>query len=808
MSQQAARGSASALALLAAAQPQPDSDYINLHISRLPVDGGAPERLVRFAEFQESWVNRVCWSADGRQVAVTASGNVLSIADVATEKALGDVPFLVAPRSVYGLCAVGPSSFAVGAGLGIAMYDPRAGNCRQMLPTDTKAHEDTIVDLTASVDGQLLATCSLDKSIKLWDVRHAECLVNASLSSVPTSVEFDSTGTRLLVNCEAGIVRVLDLEAIAAYASPSIPQPAVERFTSVCCTGAANKWYSKRASWCCRESLIVAGSDSGHAFVWDAATGAEVGRVGRSATTSGDWVATLDEPVVCALPVHRPGAVLPDLIVASDQATSFWKSDRAPYRPSEPSGEDEAIRHESTGGSSSTSDAPAPSEHPAPWWCLNGQGACSSEPTIVDDWPLASSSVPDAVIDEEDDDNQWRAVGDDVEAWQCAFEIGYARIQAFSCMTCAEAAATERGVDVADDSVAAVLCSQCARLCHSGHRLVELGVKSNVRCDCGNSRFPARQSCNLRPDKPPSNVHNRYNHNYLDRWCYCDAPQGTVPMVQCILCEDWFHDACVDAAVDISTAPHVDMDYICEGCCDSHVSYLDDYPDDRDTTITPHDAERPGHQVGEGATAEPADAANDRPSIGLVVAHGRYVRRDISERLLPRDLVLWNSAPHRRVVHADPVEEALVRAAATQPGESGGAGAPVDSPQPPGAASPDHAPGSSGASRHAPPTRDEPVEATHGSSVASQPAPARREEPALAAGPPPIGGSEHAEGSVLTDDQIVALPEAEFKTEIKAMVMQGHGPRAQQLVMRRLVAAAAKNAEQARRRVITAQDMK
>lgn len=55
--------------------------------------------------------------------------------------------------------------------------------------------------------------------------------------------------------------------------------------------------------------------------------------------------------------------------------------------------------------------------------------------------------------------------------------------------------------------------------------------------------------CRLEPNKRPANERNTYNHNYQGLYCICDRPfpdseddsDEDDEMVQCILCEDWFH---------------------------------------------------------------------------------------------------------------------------------------------------------------------------------------------------------------------------------------------------------------------------
>lgn len=55
------------------------------------------------------------------------------------------------------------------------------------------------------------------------------------------------------------------------------------------------------------------------------------------------------------------------------------------------------------------------------------------------------------------------------------------------------------------------------------------------------------QNANLFPDKTKVNSGNKYNDNFFGFYCFCKRPypdpEDEVPgeMIQCIVCEDWFH---------------------------------------------------------------------------------------------------------------------------------------------------------------------------------------------------------------------------------------------------------------------------
>lgn len=122
--------------------------------------------------------------------------------------------------------------------------------------------------------------------------------------------------------------------------------------------------------------------------------------------------------------------------------------------------------------------------------------------------------------------------GDDGD--ECTYLKGYLKRQAiFSCLTC-----TPEGN--------AGVCTACSLSCHEGHEVVELWTKRNFRCDCGNSKF-GNFICKLQASKDIENVENSYNHNFKGTYCTCNRPypdpdaEEEEEMVQCCICEDWYH---------------------------------------------------------------------------------------------------------------------------------------------------------------------------------------------------------------------------------------------------------------------------
>ncbi|KAI3453820.1 hypothetical protein Pfo_010483 [Paulownia fortunei] len=161
------------------------------------------------------------------------------------------------------------------------------------------------------------------------------------------------------------------------------------------------------------------------------------------------------------------------------------------------------------------------------------------------------------------------------EGKECTYSKGYVKRQAiFSCLTCTP------------DGNAGV-CTACSLSCHEGHEIVELWTKRNFRCDCGNSKF-GEFFCKLLASKDVENSGNVYNHNFKGTYCTCDLPypdpnvEEQVEMIQCCICEDWFHEEHIglqsnDKIPRDEEGEPLYEDFICQGCA-VVCSFLTYYP--------------------------------------------------------------------------------------------------------------------------------------------------------------------------------------------------------------------------------------
>ena len=114
----------------------------------------------------------------------------------------------------------------------------------------------------------------------------------------------------------------------------------------------------------------------------------------------------------------------------------------------------------------------------------------------------------------------------------CTYSLGYVpRQPLYACRDCSK------------EELLAGICLGCSYQCHEGCSLVELYTKRNFRCDCGTNRMTSQ--CKLDPDKQENN--NSYNQNFRGLYCTCSRPYPDPEdpvedlMIQCVVCEDWFH---------------------------------------------------------------------------------------------------------------------------------------------------------------------------------------------------------------------------------------------------------------------------
>ncbi|KAI3505295.1 hypothetical protein L1887_27347 [Cichorium endivia] len=194
------------------------------------------------------------------------------------------------------------------------------------------------------------------------------------------------------------------------------------------------------------------------------------------------------------------------------------------------------------------------------------------------------------------------------EGKECTYVKGYMKRQAiFSCLTCTP------------DGNAGV-CTACSLSCHDGHEIIELWTKRKFKCDCGNSKF-GEFFCKLLVSKDIENEENSYNHNFKGKYCTCGRPypdpdaEEQVEMIQCCICEDWFHEEHLGLGNELKIPRDEDgeplyEDLICH-ICSPLFSFLNLYPKSIHATNNPQNTTTPSKEKAIETTPTPSGSSTN-----------------------------------------------------------------------------------------------------------------------------------------------------------------------------------------------------
>ncbi|KAJ1939090.1 hypothetical protein FBU59_004235 [Linderina macrospora] len=161
---------------------------------------------------------------------------------------------------------------------------------------------------------------------------------------------------------------------------------------------------------------------------------------------------------------------------------------------------------------------------------------------------------------------------------ECTYDKGYIRQPLYACLTCTHPPSNYQRTkpDASAETAPAGMCYSCSIECHTGHEVIELFAKREFQCDCGTARLlPAGEGscCELKSTRKMlakfANTKNSYNHNFWGFYCRCDTfynPDDEAVMIQCFICNDWYHDRCIGKAPDEGDYE----DYICRECVAKH----------------------------------------------------------------------------------------------------------------------------------------------------------------------------------------------------------------------------------------------
>lgn len=166
----------------------------------------------------------------------------------------------------------------------------------------------------------------------------------------------------------------------------------------------------------------------------------------------------------------------------------------------------------------------------------------------------------DSLQEEADEQAQTYWGNEDV----CTYDRGYISQPVYACRVCSKGEL--KG-----------FCYGCSMTCHLDHasEVIELFTKRDFRCDCPTLHH---NHCSLHERIVEENGKNAYNHNFEGLYCVCNKPYlESEDMIQCELCQDWFHDDCLkkeDIIFDISD----ESEFVCLQCVRKYSFILTKYP--------------------------------------------------------------------------------------------------------------------------------------------------------------------------------------------------------------------------------------
>lgn len=216
---------------------------------------------------------------------------------------------------------------------------------------------------------------------------------------------------------------------------------------------------------------------------------------------------------------------------------------------------------------------------------------------------------------------------------------GFMKRQAlYACLTCAPEGAKN------DFSKCIGICLACSLKCHDKHEVVELYTKRNFHCDCGCKEGSV--ACQLDPTKSSVRTANSYNQNFVGLYCTCRRPYpdpenpSEDEMIQCVICEDWYHGVHLNTKVPASDAYD---EMICGSCVDKN-DFIADYSGLFCTIVEAADTSSVLNvtSLDESGTKRPAEEECGSNSVKKVkLSDDACVRPKRNEPRVPGAAIFW-----------------------------------------------------------------------------------------------------------------------------------------------------------------------
>ncbi|MGA8028331.1 MAG: alpha-amylase family glycosyl hydrolase, partial [Bryobacteraceae bacterium] len=195
------------------------------------------------------------WSPDGRSMALSGSGNRISIVDVATGASIRE---LVGHHSLVGALAWCPADHALASGSDdreVRVWDLDTGRTLHVF----SGHQDHVLTLCWSPNGRLIASGGIDRRIFVWDVKGGRPPVSfGRQADAVNCVSWSHNGKRIAAGSGDQTVHIWDASV------PGIPEFVFEM--------TARDWVSSVA-WSPDDKTIASGTGRGAVNIWNAEAG-------------------------------------------------------------------------------------------------------------------------------------------------------------------------------------------------------------------------------------------------------------------------------------------------------------------------------------------------------------------------------------------------------------------------------------------------------------------------------------------------------------------------------------------------------
>jgi WD40 repeat protein len=173
------------------------------------------EAIRRYPDFRSLGAHGgpICFSPDGRYLAVGCDSGHIGILDWAANRVVADIPAHDQPIKSL---AYSPDGKLLASGSGFSADEIRLWNpATRELAGSLTGHRSWVCELQFSGDGQRLVSASADQTIGIWDVpkRRLSLRLRGHLDEVYTLV-FDEGRTNLISGCKDGTLARWDIDKV------------------------------------------------------------------------------------------------------------------------------------------------------------------------------------------------------------------------------------------------------------------------------------------------------------------------------------------------------------------------------------------------------------------------------------------------------------------------------------------------------------------------------------------------------------------------------------------------------------------